>query len=164
MTSSMRVSTFTRFVGWVSLAVFGGLGHLPCSCSEQERRAPETNRPSVSGRVVWPQNGPRKQNAHEGWSQVRVIVGCGGQICTDDLRVMSSGNPVFAHHHDTLKSYRKLKQDRDLPASPCSRFVTSYHLISQRCVNVRSTSGTDRLGYVGMTTMSTGRLPEPQPG
>jgi hypothetical protein len=28
-----------------------------------------------------------------------------------------------------------------LPASPCSRFVTSYHLISHRHVNVRSTSG-----------------------
>jgi hypothetical protein len=30
---------------------------------------------------------------------------------------------------------------RHLPASPCSRFVTSYHLISHRHVNVRSTSG-----------------------
>jgi hypothetical protein len=53
-----------------------GVEESECSATA----APETNRPSVSGRVVWPQNGPRKQNAHEGLSQVRVIVGCGGQI------------------------------------------------------------------------------------
>jgi hypothetical protein len=35
--------------------------------------------------------------------------------------------------------FRNLEHDWDLPASPCSRFVTSYHLISQRHVNVRST-------------------------
>jgi hypothetical protein len=64
------------------VAMLGGLGHLPCSYLEQGRRTPETNRPSVSGRVVWPQNGPKKRNAHEGLSQVRVIVGCGGPLRT----------------------------------------------------------------------------------
>jgi hypothetical protein len=63
-------------------AMLGWLGHLPCSYSEQDRRAPETNRPSVSGRSSWPQNGPRKTNAHEEVFQVRVIIGCGGRIRT----------------------------------------------------------------------------------
>ena len=40
---------------------------------------------------------------------------------------MSSGSPVLAEHHNTPKSNQKLKHDRDLPASSCSRFVTSYH-------------------------------------
>ena len=37
---------------------------------------------------------------------------------------------------------QKLKHDRDLSASPCSRFVTPYHLISHRHVNLRSTNTT----------------------
>ena len=52
---------------------------------------------------------------------------------------MSSGIPVFTGHHNTLESHTNLKHDRDLRASPCSRFVTSYHLITHRYVNVRST-------------------------
>ena len=47
---------------------------------EQGRRGPETNRPFGSGRVVWPQNGPRKQNAHEECFQVRVIIGAGARF------------------------------------------------------------------------------------
>ncbi len=55
---------------------------------------------------------------------------------------MSSQTPVFAAHHNTPELHQNLKHDRDLPASSCSRFVTSYHLISHRHVNVRSTRGT----------------------
>ena len=52
---------------------------------------------------------------------------------------MSSGNPVFATPHNTPESHKNLKHDRDLPVSPCSRFVTSYHLTSHRHGTLRST-------------------------
>ena len=42
---------------------------------------------------------------------------------TDDLRVMSSGSPVVAGHHNAMESHRNLKHDQDFPASSCSRFV-----------------------------------------
>jgi hypothetical protein len=45
---------------------------------------------------------------------------------------MSSGTSVFADRQSTLESHQELKHDRDLPASSCSRFVTSYHPISHR--------------------------------
>jgi len=45
----------------------------------------------------------------------------------------------IAQNHETQQ---KPKHDRDLPAAPCLRFVTSYHWISHRHVNVRSTGGT----------------------
>jgi hypothetical protein len=53
---------------------------------------PEANPPSVSGRSSWPQTGPRTTNAHEGDSQVRVIIGCGGP-----LRTALSGGVWGAH-------------------------------------------------------------------
>jgi len=52
---------------------------------------------------------------------------------------MSSAKLVFVARHNTLESRQNLKHDRDLPALPCLRFVTPYHLISHRHVNVRST-------------------------
>ncbi len=55
---------------------------------------------------------------------------------------MSSQKPVFAARHNTPESHKNLKHDRDLPASPCSRFVTRCHVISDRHVNVTSTRGT----------------------
>jgi hypothetical protein len=39
----------------------------------------------------------------------------------------------------TNETEQKPKHDRDLPASSCLRFVTSYHWISHRHVNLRST-------------------------
>jgi len=55
---------------------------------------------------------------------------------------MSSQRPVFARHHNARESQRNIKHDRDLPASSCSRFVTSYHLISEWHGTLRSTRGT----------------------
>ena len=49
------------------------------------------------------------------------------------------------------RTQEKPKHDRDLPASPCSRFVTSSHLISHRHVNVRSTSGARGLRHLGLS-------------
>ncbi len=53
---------------------------------------------------------------------------------------MSSQEPVSRARHNKPESHKNLKHDRDLPPSPSSRLVTSYHLISHRHVNVRSTS------------------------
>jgi len=64
---------------------------------------------------------------------------------------MSSGTPDFAGHHNKPESLTNLKHDGNLPASPCSRFVTSYHLISHRYVNVRSTSGPPSLDHLDQT-------------
>jgi hypothetical protein len=51
-----------------------------------------------------------------------------------------ASRPTKHNTTQTHETQQKPKHDRDLPASPCSRFVTSYHLISHRRVNVRSTS------------------------
>ena len=49
----------------------------------------------------------------------------------------------------TQQSQPIINNRRDLPASPCSQFVTSSHLISHRHVNVRSTraSSSSRVPY-----------------
>ena len=53
---------------------------------------------------------------------------------------MSSQKPDFACHHNTPESHENLKHDRDLPASSCSRFVTRYHVMSDRHGTLRAPS------------------------
>lgn len=60
---------------------------------------------------------------------------------TDDLRVVRSQTPVVAVGRNALECLRNHKHCAILPASSCSRLVTRYHVISDRYVNVRSTSG-----------------------
>jgi hypothetical protein len=68
---------------------FGALSALPCFAPDPSKAATPLNfgGPKVQcANPVWPPNGPRKQNAHEGVSQVRVIIGCGGRICSRPLK------------------------------------------------------------------------------
>ena len=60
------------------VAMLGGPGHLPCSYLEQGRRGPETNRPFGSGRVVWPQNGPKM--APENKTRTRSVSKCASSL------------------------------------------------------------------------------------
>jgi hypothetical protein len=70
-----------------------------------------------------------------------------------------ASEPTTRHIAKSHKTKRKLKHDRDLPASPCSPFVTSYHLMSQSHVNVRSTSQ----GRPRPSTVAWWRVPRSNP-
>ena len=75
-----------------------------------------------------------------------MMIGRGDWIRTSDLMLPKRDSPTFATCDNSAETNRSYKHDRDLPTSPCLRFVTSYHPISHRHVNVRSTGAPQRCG------------------